>query len=146
MAKTAKVSCRYGLPQERADKYGQTKIYGVATYAKKRVRFSLTLESWEIGLMFLAINSDGTLREDWEHYVSEDLCKETKELSGALMHFREVVLKIVERAVKANVWERMTGADLNALLTFTGFPSSKQEEKKLFGRNGILETWIKKTK
>lgn len=146
MAKTAKVSCRYGLPQERADKSGQAKIYGVATYAKKRVRFSLTLESWEIGLMFLAINSDGTLREGWEYNVSDDLHQDAIELSGALIHFREVVLKIVERAVKANAWERMTGADLNALLKFTGFPPTKKENKELFGRNGILNTWIKKTK
>lgn len=146
MARKPQISCRYGLPQERATKNGQVKIYGVATYAKKRVRFSLTLESWEIGLMFIAINSDGTLREGCEYELNEDQLQDAKELSGALIHFRNVVLKIVERAVKAKAWERMTGADLNALLMFTGFPSTKKEDEKIFGRNGVLDTWIKKTK
>lgn len=145
MGRPAKATVRYALPNKRADKYGSVKIRGVASYARKRVNFTLALEPEEIGLMFRAVNPDGSLRDDYTYNMSAEDEETAKNLSAFLCHFRDVVLQIVERAIKLNVWERMNATDLNALLKFVGYPSDKNEHKNLFGRNGIFTTWAKNT-
>lgn len=158
MARPPKASVRYYLPRERADKDGQTKLRGVASYAKKRLSFTLTLESWELLQVFTAINPDGTLREDTAIiYQDQDFNDPEnpyyglKDLSDSLVFFRSIVLELIERAIKKGVWERMTTADLNMFLNFISYhfgnkESNEIEKKALFKRGGIFETWCKQTR
>ena len=145
MGRPAKATVRYALPNERADKYGAVKIRGVASYARKRVNFTLALEPEEIGLFFRAINTDGTLRDGFDYNLDDEERETAQRLSAFLCHFRDVVLQIVERAIDLGVWQRMNATDLGALLKFVSYPAAENEQQMLFGRRGIFTTWAKKT-
>lgn len=161
MARTgrpATPSVRYYLPNERADKDGQTKLRGVATYAKKRLTFTLSLESWELFQVFSAIKSDGTLRDDLRFPpTSEDFSNPespyytVNELSAYLVYVRKVVLEIMQKVIAKGAWERMTSADLKMFLGFFGYmhgndKANEAETRELFKRGGLIDTWLKKTR
>lgn len=158
MARPPKPSVRYYLPKERADKNGQTKLRGVASYARKRLSFTVVLEEWQLLQVFSAINSDGTLREDTKDLYSHQdysdpnsLYFELDELSAYLVFTRDIVLELINRAIKQGVWERMTSADLNMFLNLIAYwplseKRNEEERKSLFKKGGIFDTWVKKTR
>lgn len=145
MGRPAKATVRYALPNERADRYGTVKVRGVASYARKRVNFTLSVEAEEIALLFCAINTDGTLRDGFDYNLDDEERETAQRLSAFLCHFRNVVLQIVERAIELGVWQRMNATDLGALLKFVSYPAAENEQQMLFGRRGIFTTWAKKT-
>lgn len=158
MSKTGrppKPSVRYYLPKERADKNGQTKLRGVASYAKKRLSFSLTLEEWQLFQVFNYINSDGSLREDTTNNLTPEDYNDCNhyafwlnDLSGYLVYIRDLILELIERAVAKGVWKRMTSADMAMFINFTCYSfddhESNEKDRRDFFR--IFDTWAKKTK
>lgn len=145
MARPAKPSVRYCLPNERAID-GYTKLRGIASFNRKRLSFPITLEPWEISYPFTCINTDGSFTPCPAALgIGTEEEEDAKQLSQYLCSFRDAVLAIIEKAIKRGVWERMTSADLNALISFIAWDGKETNIKEILKRGGVFDTWAKKT-
>ncbi len=131
---------RYYLPKERIEqKDSHIQLQGVASYNRKRLSFKINLLSpEEVWLVFVAINPHG-------EYVPHPTVKDTdmkiaKKLSDHLVEVRKFILKIVEKAVEAGVWDSMTTKDLR---DFIGY-HTLSGDKAVFCKGGIFDTWASK--
>lgn len=105
MGRTPTPSVMFILPSERADN-GQKKISGVASYAQRRVRFTVKFKE-----------------------------ASAKQESESILHLREVILQIIDRAAKEGLWHCMTSADLSALLLFA--------DEDMFAQRGLFSEWCR---
>lgn len=149
MARLPKPSVRYELPNKRVDDCSVClQFRGIASYNRKRLTFPINAPDYVVLPLFYAFSSDGSIKKEAVDYISPDIREKVILYSKMLLNLSAAICTIIDLAVKKEVWGRMTSNELRSFITF--FDWNAQAEitnlKKVIGRGGLFDTWLKQTR
>lgn len=128
-------SVRFYLPDgARVNQHFTIKLRGVAGYNRKRVLFPQYIEPFQVCAFTTAVQPDGSFVPEIGgfHNPNDIETKIAKGLSLELLDAARMINKIIARIVEADLWDKMTSADMNAIYS--------NYSPVIGGFNGIVET------